>query len=333
MRVGIVGCGAIGGWLAAGLAAAGCRVSVLARGATLAALQRDGLQLRGAGAPQRHALPASDAAEALGPQDHVVVAVKAQSLPLVAPAIRPLLGPETTVVTAMNGLPWWFFQGSGGALDGFVPRAVDPEGAIARVIGPGRVIGAVVHASARVAAPAVVELVKADRLLLGAPPGGADARAAALAAAFREGGIPAAETADIRGEIWSKLWGNASLNPVSVLTSATTGRMLDDPEVRETCLALMREMAALGERAGLRLPSGAEERIAVTRRLGDFRTSMLQDFEAGRPLELEPILGVLAEMAQRLALPVPTVRLVLGLVRLRSASARDAAPPAAGPSG
>ncbi len=316
MRVTVLGAGAIGGWLAAGFAAGGAEVSVLARGATLAALRDRGLVLR-QGAEER-VLPvlASDTPAALPPADLLLLGLKGHDLPGALGLIRALLAPGTRVLSAQNGVPWFFLQGFGGPLAGRVLDSVDPGGALAALLPPDRVLAAVVHAAAMVEAPGTIRLVKADRLPVGDMAGADPALLGAVVATLRAGGVPAEASATIRDEIWRKLWGNSNMNPLSVLCRATLSDMLDEPGVRGLAEAMMAEMDALGQRIGLMPLGSIPARMEVTRRIGAFRTSMLQDLEAGRRLELGPILGALVEMAERLDHPAPVMRGVHGLVRL-----------------
>jgi 2-dehydropantoate 2-reductase len=312
----IVGAGAIGGWFASLLASQGWSVRLLARGATLAAVRARGVVVDG----ERFALTASDDPAELGPADFLVLTVKGHDLPALGPRLPPLMRDETAVVSMMNGVPWWFFEGWPGPLDGAVLERVDPGGALAHALPARQVIGAVVHASAQAPEPGVVRLVKADRLTFGRPGGGEDPRLGALVQACAAAGVPTRASGEIRGEIWAKLWGNMTMNPLSALTRAPTGPLLDDPETRGLCLEMMREMAALGSAVGLEFGMTPEARMAVTRKLGSFKTSMLQDLEAGRRLELDPLLGVLVEMADRLGQPAPFLRAVYGLARRLDAS-------------
>jgi 2-dehydropantoate 2-reductase len=324
MRIVIVGAGAIGGWLGAGLARAGHDVAVLARGATLAALRRDGLRLREGDREERFGVAADDRPQALGACDSIVVGLKAQDVAGIAPSLAPLLGRDTSVLTIQNGLPWWFLDGT--RLAGRTLASVDPDGATARAIPFAHAVGGVVHGATRVEAPGVVRIVKVDRLLLGEPGGGPSARIDTLVAAFNAGGVPTHASPDIRAELWAKLWGNMNMNPISALTQAAAADMLANPLLRELAAGMMREMEAVGAKLGLRLPMSVEDRIALTGKLGNFRTSMLQDLDAGRPLEIEPILGVVVELADALAVPVPLSRGVLGLTRQLAAS-RGLVPP------
>jgi 2-dehydropantoate 2-reductase len=318
MRVTLLGAGAVGGWLAAGLARAGVEVSILARGATLAALCERGLVFRHGEAEEVFRLPASDDPAALAGADVLLLGLKSHDLPAALPLVQRLLGPETLVAPAQNGLPWWFFQGFGGPAEGAILDSVDPGGALARAIPAERVLGGVAHVGSRVEAPGTIRLIQQDRMLFGDPSGRHPGPLAALVAALARGGIPATATPDIRMEIWLKLWGNSNMNPLSALSRADMLAMLDDPGVAGLVEAMMREMAAIGDRIGLPIAQDIPARLAVTRRLGAFRTSMLQDLEAGRALELGPVLGCLVELAQRLKMPAPNLAGVHGLTRLLS---------------
>lgn len=315
MRVVIVGAGAIGGWLGGGLARAGHDVVFLARGRTLAALRRDGLIVREGETSAQFDVEASDDPARLGTCDYVVLALKGQDVAGVAPSLGPLLGADTAVVTTMNGLPWWFFQDFGGPLSGRTLKAVDPDGATARAIEARRVIGGIVHGSTRLDAPGVVRIAKIDRLLLGEPDGEGSKRLAILAEAFAKGDVPVVQTGNIRMEIWAKLWGNMNLNPLSALSRGTMARMLADTMLFDLAAGMMREMDAIGALIGLKMAMSPEDRLAVTARLGDIKTSMLQDLEADRPLEVEPLLGVVVELADALDVEAPLCRGVLGTIR------------------
>jgi 2-dehydropantoate 2-reductase len=320
-RCAIVGAGAIGAWLADALDRAGWRVSLVARGATLAALRTQGLRVARDGEVRRSE-PRAGAAAELGVQDFVFLTVKAHSLATLASQLRPLFDAGTVVISGTNGIPWWFFQNLAGPLENQTLDAVDPGGSQAAAFPLERVCGAVVHASARVLAPGEVQVMAADRFLLGEPDGSASARVRGVVAALCAGGIPAESCERIRYEIWAKLWGNMNMNPLSALTRAGTGTLLADPDVRDLCVRMMAEMQRCGERLNLRVSMTPAERIAITRRLGDFRTSMLADLAAGRELEYAPQLGAIVEIAERLGIPVPYCRSILGLIRLLSASLR-----------
>ncbi len=318
----IVGAGAIGGWLGAGLARAGCELSMLARGRTLAALQHDGLRLQsGSGDAQEteiHRVQASADPHVLGPQDLVVLAVKAPALRDVARQIAPLLGPHTLVLCAMNGVPWWFLQGFGGDLQGRQLASVDPGGVIGRAIAPAHVVGAVVHASCAVAAPGLVHHGFGNKIIIGEPSGQRSARVLALAALLEQAGFEAPVSERIQHDIWFKLWGNMTMNPVSAITGATTTEVLDDELVRAFCSSVMREAKAIGQRIGLEIDQQPEDRHAVTRKLGAFKTSMLQDVEAGKAVELDALVGAVRELGQLSGLDTPFTDSLLGLARLHA---------------
>jgi 2-dehydropantoate 2-reductase len=315
MKVTVLGVGAIGGLLAAGFAAGGAEVALLARGATLAALRRDGLVLRDRDGERRFALPAAEDPAALPVPDLLVLALKGQDLPAALPLVRRVLRPGMAVLSAQNGVPWFFLQGLDGPLRDVALDSVDPGGALAAALPAAQVLAMVVHAGALVEAPGVIRLAKADRLPIGGPAAMRDAAVAIL----RAGGLPAEPSEAIRQEIWAKLWGNSNMNPLSVLCRGTLSDMVEDPGIRGLVEAMMREMDAIGQRIGLPSLGDIEARMAVTRRLGAFRTSMLQDWDAGRRLELGPILGALVEMAERLDHPAPVMRGVHGLVRMLEA--------------
>ncbi len=315
--VAVVGAGAIGAWVADALDRAGWTVSLLARGPTLAALAVEGLRVERGGETRRSRPRAGPAAE-LGIHDFVFLSVKAQALPDLAPSLAPLIGPASVVISGTNGIPWWFFHDFGGTLANQPLRCVDPDGTQERVFPRQRILGSVVHASARVLAPAHVQVVAADRLLLGSPSGELTSSLQTLTDGFRAGGINAEISSRIRHDVWAKLWGNMNMNPLSALTRCGTAKLLADDDVRELCVRMMEEMQECGRRLDLQIAMTPAERIAITQRLGDFKTSMLADLEAGRALELGPQLGAVAEIAQRLAVPAPFVRSILGMTRLLS---------------
>ncbi len=316
MKVCIVGAGAIGGFIGTKLAAAGqAEVSALARGATLAALQAHGWRLRGAqGECQAPARAAAGAAE-LDVQDLVVIAVKGPALSGLAPSLGPLIGAHTMLLPAMNGVPWWFCAGVPG-LDGAPLESVDPGGTIARALAFERVLGCVVHASTAQAEPGVVQHRMGQGLIVGEPRGGRSSRAQAVVDLLAHAGFDATHSDNVRLDIWYKLWGNLTMNPISAITGATIDRLLGDPLVREFCSAAMREAAAIGDRIGCAIAQSPEDRHAITARLGAFKTSMLQDAEAGRTIELDAIVGAVVEIGRRLGQPAPHVDALFGLTRL-----------------
>jgi len=317
-KVCIYGAGAIGGWIGARLAAQGLTVNAVARGATLAALQQQGLCLREGATEQSVPVRAVAEPAELGVQDLVVLAVKAPALADVALRIAPLLGPDTVVLTAMNGVPWWFFQGFGGALAATRLMAVDPTGAIAAAIPASQVIGAVVHASCSLDAPGVVRHHFGRGLILGEPSGAASPRVQALAALLTAAGFEASVSAQIQRDVWYKLWGNMTVNPISALTGATTDLILDDPLVRDFVSGVMLEARDIGARIGIPISQQPENRHAVTRKLGAFKTSMLQDVEAGRPVELDALVSVVRELGQLTGVATPLTDALLGLARLQA---------------
>jgi 2-dehydropantoate 2-reductase len=316
MRIAIVGAGAVGGWLAARLAQSGNDVSVLARGLTLDAIRQNGLALRENGTTVVVPVRVSDSPQDLGLQDLVIVAVKGHALGEVAPAIAQMLGPETTVLPAMNGIGWWFGYRLGGALDNTTIEAVDPDGTIARAIPPARVIGCVVHASSSLAAPGVISHTAGNRLIVGEPRGEQSARVAQVGEVLRRAGLDVTVSARIQQDVWYKLWGNMTMNPISALTGATTDLILDDALVRKFALAVMTEAKEVGARIGCAIAESGDDRMAVTRRLGAIRTSMLQDVHGGRPLEIDALLAAPREIAQKCGVATPHLDALHGLVRL-----------------
>ena len=316
--VAIVGAGAIGSWLGDAFDRAGWQVSVVARGATLEALRRAGLRVE-RDEEIRTSRPRAGSAHELGPQDFVVLAVKAQFLPELAPHLSPLIGPATVVISATNGIPWWFFQDFEGPLENATLDSVDYGGTQQRIFPKDRTLGAVVHASVRAVGPGHVQVVAADRLILGAPDGSRPPHLQSVVQALGAAGINALVSDNIRGDVWIKLWGNMTINPLSALTRSGTARLLADTEVRELCIRMMEEMQLCAQRLNLKSAMSPAERLGIALKLGDFKTSMLADIEAGRPLELEPQLGAVVEVAQRLNVPTPFLRLVLALARLISA--------------
>jgi 2-dehydropantoate 2-reductase len=317
-KVAIVGAGAIGGWMGVHLARAGAQVSVLARGDTLAALQGEGLQLHQGG--ELHTVPvkASNQAADLGVQDLVVISVKAPALSAVAPQVGPLIGLNTVVLTAMNGVPWWFLQGFGGPVAGRSLQCVDPDGTIARALPAPHIIGCVVHASCSVDAPGVIRHHFGDGLIVGEPSGELTPRVQALHALLQQAGFNATLSAQIQKDIWYKLWGNMTVNPVSAITGATTDRILDDDLVRGFISNVMREAKAIGERIGIPIAQEPEDRHAVTRKLGAFKTSMLQDVQAGKPVELDALVSAVRELGQLTEVATPFTDALLGLSRLHA---------------
>jgi 2-dehydropantoate 2-reductase len=322
MRICVVGAGAIGGVIAARLAAVeDADVSVLARGATLAAIREHGLRVSspgpaGTGETVAAHVAASDDAAELGEQDFVVVAVKAQSMAGVAASLGGLLGPRTAVLSTLNGVPWWFLDGFGGPAAGRHLDSVDPGGFIASVLPASLVIGGTVHLSASSPAPGEVSWRSGNGLIIGELDGSSSPRLDALASVLRAGGLDVTVSARIRDDVWYKLWGNLTLNPICALTDASTGPALEDDLVREFISRAMLEARAIGERIGCPIAQSPQDRHAVTRKLGDFVPSMLQDARAGRPLELDALTGAVRELGALVGVPTPNVDAIHGLTRL-----------------
>jgi 2-dehydropantoate 2-reductase len=316
MKVCIIGAGAIGGFIGAQLAAAGrAEVSAIARGDTLAALRREGWRLNTASGRVHAPVLASEHAAELGEQDLVIVAVKGPALTQVAAGIGPLLGPRTMVMPAMNGVPWWFCQGVPGFPGGAL-HSVDPGGRVGAAIGFEKVLGCVVHASVSTVEPGLVQHRMGRGLIVGEAGGGTSARTQQVAELLAHAGFEASMSADVRYDIWYKLWGNMTMNPVTAITGATADRVLDDPLVRAFCSSAMAEAAAVGARIGCDIRQAAEDRHHITARLGAFKTSMLQDVEAGRAIELDAIVGAVQEIGQRVGVATPHVDALFGLTRL-----------------
>lgn len=315
MKVCIVGAGAIGGWIGTRLSAAGVEVSAIARGGTLAALKMHGWRLQTAeGMVQAPVAAVSANAAELGVQDLIIIAVKGPALASVAQGLSPLMGAHTIVLPAMNGVPWWFCQG----LPGFAEplTSVDAGGSIARAIGFERVLGCVVHGSTAISEPGLVQHKGGNGLIVGEPGGGRSERAQQVADLLARGGFSVTHSEHVRQAIWYKLWGNVTMNPVSALTGATVDRILGDPLVRAFCAQAMLEAQAIGARIDCAIDETPEARNTITAKLGAFKTSMLQDVQAGRQLELDAIVGAVHEIGSRLALPTPSIGAVLGLARL-----------------
>jgi len=318
MKACIYGAGAIGGWIGVKLARAGCELSVVARGATLAALQAHGLRLQEGEATDSVPVRASAALADLGVQDLVVVAVKAPAMAQVAQAIAPLLGPDTTVLTAMNGVPWWFFEGFGGRYAGTRLKAVDPDGRIAAAIPARHIVGCVVHASCSVQQPGLVKHHFGNKLIIGEPSGRKSPRVQQLAALLDRAGHEVAVSEQIQQDAWYKLWGNMTVNPVSAMTGATADQVLDDELVRGFISQVMLEAREIGGRIGIPIAQQPEDRHQVTRKLGAFKPSMLQDVEAGKPVELDALVTVVKELGELTGVATPFTDALLGLSRLHA---------------
>lgn len=320
----VFGAGAIGGFLAARLAATGADVSVVARGPHLAAMQADGLTLQSGGKTTiSHPRVASDTAT-LGPQDYVFITLKAHSLAPALPQMAPLIGPHTTIVAGVNGLPWWYFYGLDGPFRDRQVAAVDPDGALWAGLPPAQTLGCIVYPAAEIAAPGVIAHSFGDRFSLGEPDGSRSERADTLSKLLIAAGLKAPVRPRLRDELWVKLWGNMAFNPISALTTATLDVITGDPGSRAVARAMMLEGQAIAEALGVTFAIDVDKRLAGGAEVGRHRTSMLQDLELGRPLEIEALLGAVVEVAGWVDVPVPLSTAVLALVRQRVA-VRDGA--------
>ena len=316
MRIAIFGAGAIGGYLAAKLAIAGnVDLSIVARGGHLDAIRTGGLRLVEGDKETVASVKAAARAEELGVQDYVVLALKAHSLAPALGEIAPLLGKGTAVVTMQNGVPWWYFYKAGGALEGTRLNAVDPGGTIWETIRPERVIGSVVYPAVEVDAPGLIRHVEGTRFSLGEPSGEKSDRVRRLAREFVAAGLQAPVREDIRSEIWVKLWGNLSFNPISALTGSTLAAIVADEDTRAVARAMMLEAQAIGESLGVRFPIAVDRRIKGAGDVGEHKTSMLQDLERGRPMEIDALVTAVQELGRLTGQPTPTIDSVLALVR------------------
>jgi 2-dehydropantoate 2-reductase len=318
IRVCIVGAGAVGGLIGARLARSGAEVSVVARGRTAEALRAQGLRLIAKDGEISVPVRVVDDAARERKPSVVVVAVKEPAMASVAPIVGALAGPDTAVVTAMNGVPWWFFHGLTGAHAEMRLHSVDPDGAIARAIPSARIVGSVVHLACSTPQPGVVRHDVGNRLIVGEPSGASTPRLEALAGMLRAAKFDVEVSPKIQSDIWYKLWGNMTMNPISAFTGATADRVLDDPLVNRFCLEVMAEAAAIGAAIGCPIVQGGEERMAVTRQLGAFKTSMLQDVEAGRPVEIDALLSTVREIGGVAGIATPKLDTLLGLARLHA---------------
>ncbi|MGR3468060.1 MAG: 2-dehydropantoate 2-reductase [Shimia sp.] len=318
MRVCIFGAGAIGGYLGAKLAQAGADVTLIARGPHLAAMQKSGLTLIEDGTTTTTAVRAVATPEEAGAQDYVFVTLKAHSVPPVVPIIARLMGPETTLVSGVNGLPWWYFHAHGGPYDGTRLESVDPGGAQWEGFGAERVLGCVVYPAAEVSAPGTIRHIEGNRFSLGEPSGEKSERARALSKLLTGAGLKAPVRPRLRDEIWVKLWGNLSFNPISALTGATLDTLCTAPGTRAIARAMMLEAQTIAESLGVKFPIDVERRIDGGAAVGAHRTSMLQDFDAGRPPEIEALVGSVAELGRLTGHPTPTIDTILALVRQKA---------------
>ena len=322
MKICVFGAGAIGGYMGVKLAQAGADVSLVARGPHLAAMQDKGLTLiEEGGDPQTVRVTASDDPADLGPQDYVIVTLKAHSVPPVVPRMRPLIGKHTTIVSGVNGVPWWYFHKIGTDLEGTRLATVDPGNAQWDGFGPDRVLGCVVYPAAEVSEPGVIKHIEGNRFSLGEPDGSKSDRALALSKALSAAGLKAPVRPRLRDEIWVKLWGNLSFNPISALTHATLDVLCTDEGTRTVARNMMLEAQTIAEKLGVKFPIDVERRIDGGAAVGAHRTSMLQDLDQGRPMEIDALVGSVQELGRVTDTPTPTIDTVLALVKLRARSA------------
>lgn len=320
MKICVFGAGAIGGYLAVRLANAGEDVSVVARGPHLAAIRDRGLTLRIDGGEETARITATDDAATLGPQDYLVITLKAHSVPPIADKLAPLIGPDTTIVTGMNGVPYWYFHGLEGWPDHTV-EAVDPGGAVSRALPPAQALGCVVYPACEVDEPGIIRHVDGDRFTLGEPDGSQSERARALSTALRQAGFKAPVRPRIRDEIWIKLWGNLAFNPLSALTGETLDVLATQADLQAVARAMMVEGQAVAEALGAKFAINVDKRIAGAAAVGAHKTSMLQDLERGRPMEIDALVTAVAELGRLTNVATPTIDTVLALVKARGRTA------------
>ena len=321
MKIAIFGAGAIGGYLAVKLHQAGADVTVIARGPHLAAMRANGLTLKSEGETVNVRVRATDKAEEAGPQDYVVVTLKANGLAPAAPQIAKLMGPQTALVTGINGVPYWYFYGLDSPWRDRVVESVDPGGRLWQLLPPSQTIGSIVYPAAEVIEPGVIEHTYGNRFTLGEPDGSKSARVEALSQMFVKAGLKAPVRTNIRDEMWVKLWGNLAFNPLSALTTATLDRLVFRPDLRAVAYAMMEEGRAIAEALGVKFAVSIDKRIEGAGEVGVHKTSMLQDLERGRPMEIDALLGAVVELAELTGKPAPLCRAVLALVRERARQA------------
>jgi len=319
MKFLIAGAGAIGGYLGARLARAGYDVTLFARGPHLQAMQDRGLRVISAdGDFEAHPRIIGNLEEA-GPMDVIFLGVKAHGLTQLAPEVQPLIGENTTVVSTQNGIPWWYFQTSAGEFTGLRLERVDPGGVIAAAIPAARVVASIAYFATEISEPGVIRHTEGNRLSLGEPDGTRSERCKAIAEALIKAGMRCPVTQKIRTEIWVKILGNVAFNPISALTRATLARMAGDPEVNMVVRNIMTEVEAVASKLGIAMPISIGQRIAGAEKVGEHKTSMLQDLEAGRPMELEAVVGAVVELGDRFGIPMPHTRTVYACTRLLGA--------------
>ena len=326
MKFAIVGAGAIGAYLGAKLAASGEEAFLIARGLHLRAMQDRGVRVTSPEGDFKAYPTATDDYRAIGPLDFVFLTVKAHSLPEVAPKLAPLLGPETAVVSAQNGIPWWYFQRHGGPWEGTRLERLDPGGIISAAIEPERIIGSVVYPSALIVEPGVIEHVEGNRFAIGELDGSTTERCRRLSSALIEAGLRCPIRSRIRDDLWVKLLGNVAFNPISALTRATLVEIVTHPDASAMARAIMEEADAVAQGLGVKIPVSIDQRMAGAQKVGEHKTSMLQDLEAGKPMELESIIGAVVELGEKLGVPTPHTRMVYACAKLLAeGSARGAA--------
>lgn len=321
MRVCIYGAGAIGGYMGCLLSRTDAEISLIARGPHLQAMQANGLRLTMDGEESVHQLQCTDDPASLPPQDYVIVTLKAHSVPAIVPQVKALLAPDGAVVTAVNGIPWWYFYGLPGELENTRLESVDPGGQQWELLGPERAIGCVVYPAADLVEPGVIKHIEGNRFSLGEPSGEKTDRVVALSTVFIEGGLKAPIRPRIRDEIWIKLWGNLCFNPISALTHATLDVIATEPGTEGVARAMMTEAQQIGEKLGARFSVDLDKRIAGAAAVGAHKTSMLQDLEQGRPMEIDALLTVVQEMGRMTGIPTSTIDTVLALVIQRARQA------------
>jgi 2-dehydropantoate 2-reductase len=316
MKFLIAGAGAIGAYMGACMARAGQDVTLFARGPHLRAMQEHGVRVKSVDGDFEAHPKIAENLERVGPVDVVFLGVKAHGLTQLAPQLKPVLGPDTAVVGTQNGIPWWFFQGWGGEHQGMHLERVDPGGTIAAAIEPRRVLGSIVYFATDIVEPGVVRHTEGNRISLGEPDGTRSDRSRQIAEALIAAGLRCPVTTRIRQEIWVKILGNVAFNPISALTGATLVQMARDPDVNALVRRIMEETIAVGAKLGLEVPITIDQRIAGAEKVGEHKTSMLQDLEAGRPIELEAVVGAVAELSDRLNVPMPHTRAVYACTKL-----------------
>src|ERR1700738_3571612 len=323
MKFAIVGAGAIGAFAGAMLARAGEDVTLIARGAHLRAMQEHGVRVRGSLGDFEARPPATDDPAEVGPVDVVLLTLKAHSLTAMAPRLAPLIGDETWVLSAQNGIPWWYFYRHGGEWEGTHLETVDPGGVIGQSIDPSRVIGCVVYPSTTIVEPGIVWHIEGTRFAISEPVGSKSERSRRIADSFIKAGLRCPIRANIRHDIWVKLMGNVAYNPISALTRATLIEIVQCPETRELAGAIMAEAESVAGKLGIDIGVSIEQRLEGAEKVGHHKTSMLQDVEAGRPMELEAIVGAVVELGKRMGLSLPYTNAVYACVKLLAQSAKE----------